>query len=675
LVFWGVVCSTQGGIAHYLANAVLCGMYFKGTIRKNPSTGKLDSYYRLVESYRNADGRICHRTMLNVGFMDGAVAEDLNRIQKLINHKCQSPKYELFQTEYDKETPLVKRYFDELYARLLNEKKIDVPKPSPPPAKGDWHTIDLDSLRNKDIREIGCEWLCYQALRQLGVDDFLSSQADWLPDDVRLALTHIISRAVYPASELKTTRWIQENSAVCEVTGFPLGKINKDRLYNISNRLYTLKDELETHLSHRTNELFDIEDKIILYDLTNTYFEGEKRNSQLARHGRSKERRNDAKLVVLALVINTFGFIKFSSIFQGNISEPSTLELIIKNLRSKTSSSAKKALVVIDAGIATKENLEKIRSNGFDYMCVNRSSLKDYQVVKDSQPLTVEDNRKQKIRLQKVTPSKPDENDDDCYVMVESQAKKVKETSMNDRFHEAYLNGLTTISNSLSKKRGTKIEEKVHLRVGRLQEKYPSIHKRYQVDYVVEEILDKKGKPKQRIVTSMSWKQKTDTEVNARSGIYFLRTSLKKEDNQILWDSYNTIRDIEATFRVLKTDLQMRPIFHRKDENTMAHLHLALLAYWVVNTIRYQLKEKGITHQWCEIVRIMNTQKAVTTTAQNNCDQIIQIRRCSEPNEKVSQIYNTLDYKSAPFKKKKVVVHKSQYKKNENVGFRTFQRE
>jgi len=658
-------------------------MYFKVSIRTNPATGAPGGYYRLVESYRNTDGRVCHRTMLNVGFMDGVVAEDLNRIQKLINNKIQSTNNEIFRLEYEKEPDVIQKWFTELYSRLVNEKKIDVPQLAQAsggdgghakPPGGHWATIDLNSLRNKDIREIGCEWICYQALEQLGVSKFLSSQVGWLPDDVRLALTHIISRAVYPASELKTSRWIQENSAVCEVTDFAIEKINKDRLYSISRRLYSIKDELETYLSHRTNELFDIDDKIILYDLTNTYFEGTKRGSQLARFGRSKDSRKDAKLVVLALVINPFGFIKHSSIHQGNIGECTTLEAVIKDLRKKTSTTAKKALVVIDAGIATKDNLAKIRELGYDYLCVSRSKLKDYQIVEGNDVLTVEDKRKQKIQLQKVTPAKADSDANEYYLKVESHAKKTKETSMNERFQEGYLKGLSAIAGSLSKKRGVKQEDKVHQRVGRLMQKYPSIHKCYEIDYQAEEELTKKGKLSRRIVTSMTWKLKENVEVNARSGIYFLCTSLN-DDNRVLWDSYNAIRDIEYTFRVLKTDLDMRPIFHQKDENTMAHLHLAILAYWVVNTIRHLLGKGGINHQWNEIVRIMNTQKAVTTTAQNNHEQIIQIRRCSEPNEKVKQIYQALNYKSTPFKKKKVVVHKSELKKNETPYFQDVRRE
>jgi transposase len=660
-------------------------MYFKVSIRTNPATGDPDGYYRLVESYRNADDRVCHRSLLNVGFMGKVAPEELNRIQKLLNHKCKFPDNELFTVDHDQESPLVRKWFDELYGRLVSEKKIDVAELSPAqkkqPSDGDWETIDLNTVRHKEVREIGAEWLCYQALNQLGLETFLSSQADWSGDDARLAITHIISRAVYPASELKTSRWIKENSAVCDLTGFDMEKITKDQLYSISNRLYGIKDAIERHLSHRTNDIFDIEDTIVIFDLTNTYFEGEKRSSTLARHGRSKEKRSDAKLIVLALVINQFGFFKYSAILAGNASDPSALPSMVKELRSKTSTTAGKALVVIDAGIATKENLEKIRSEGYDYICVTRSRLKDYEIEPGSDPVTVTDKRGRKIGLQKVTSEKASAGGDEYYLKVESQFKQKKELSMNQRFRDGYLNGLAVIAGALSKKRGTKLEDKVRERVGRLKQKYPSIHRYYQIDYQIVETPATKKKPARRIVASISWKLKEDLDMDARCGVYFLGTSLKDE-NRILWDSYNIIREIESTIRVLKTDLDLRPVFHQKDESTMAHLHLALLAYWVVNTIRYQLKkegsgdhEKGINLQWNEIVRIMNTHKTVITTAQNNCDQIIQITRTSEPNEKVKQIYNKLKYASVPFKKRKVVVHKSELRKNENNCFRTFQRE
>lgn len=654
-------------------------MYFKVSGRHNPHTGKSDWYYRLVESYRNSDGRVCHRTMLNVGFLDGEglTPEQLNLIQKILTQRVDQGNNLLFDVPVS-EDPIVNQYVETYYNRLVAEKRIDVlqdKSKKKPYAKGkDLEIIDLNSIRNKDVREIGAEWLSYQANEQLQIRSFLERQG-WSDQDIRLAQTHIISRAVYPASEYETSRWIHDNSAICEVTGFDINKISKDRLYSMAKKLYSIKDELEQHLSLRTNELFDIEDKIVLYDLTNTYFEGRKIGSDLAKFGRSKEKRSDAKLVVLALVINPQGFIKYSAILEGNMSDPRSLEGMINKLRIKTSDTAQKALVVIDAGIATADNLKMIRDKGYDYMCVSRSTLKQYIKEADAPMVTVTDNKKQRIDLCRVK----SDNNADYYLKVESHAKEMKERSMNDQFLQRFEQEIQKISDSIHKKSGVKQLDKVYERIGRAKQKYPSIARYFDIEieskpYIQEKKIQKgKGQDKNKkqdnqaveikkpqIATSIKWSIKTDVDINARSGVYFLRTTLESDNEELLWQSYNIIREIEATFRVLKTDLDLRPIYHQKDENTMAHLHLGILAYWVVNTVRFQLKQNGINSGWKEIVRIMNTQKAVSTLAQNQVEEVIKIRRCSEPNQKVIQLYDALKYKYAPFKKKKSVVHKSE---------------
>ena len=618
-------------------------------MRKNPQTNILSGYYRLVESYRNLDNRICHRTILSAGFLDDLTTNQLNLIQKILTLKVTNSSNVAFEVPYSNDAT-VNQYVDAFYKRICDEKRIDI-EPDKQNVKKhvnkDLQTIDINSIKHKAVREIGAEWLSYQAIRQLKLDEFLQHNG-WDEQDVRLAITHLISRAVYPASELETTRWIQENSAVCEITGFDITKITKDRLYKISHKLYSLKDEIEQHLSHRTNELFDIEDKIVLYDLTNTYFEGEKRNSKLAKYGRSKEKRSDAKLVVLALVVNVEGFIKYSSILEGNIADPKTLSEMIDKLRVKTSSTAKKALIVLDAGIATESNLELIKQKGYDYLCVTRSNKKKYTVDANAPIVSVLDNKKQRIELCSVKSG----NDTDYYLKVASESKEQKERSMNTQFKERFDSELKKISDSLSKKSGVKLYDKVNQRIGRAKQKYPSIQRYYTIDL---ECADKK------VVTSMKWSIKEDMEINARSGIYFLRTSLSCESEDTVWRCYNTIREIESTFRVLKTDLDFRPIYHKNDDSTMAHLHLGLLAYWVVNTIRYQLKQKGINSDWREIVRIANTQKAVTTKAQNSDENIIVIRNCSEPTQKAKLLYDTMKYKYYPFTKKKSVVLKSEF--------------
>jgi hypothetical protein len=145
--------------------------------------------------------------------------------------------------------------------------------------------------------------------------------------------------------------------------------------------------------------------------------------------------------------------------------------------------------------------------------------------------------------------------------------------------------------------------------------------------------------------------------------VYFLRTCIKSDEETLLWTVYNCLRNVESSFRKLKTDLDLRPIFHKSDAATQANLHLGLLAYWVVNTIRYKLQKKDIKSEWCEIVWVMNTQKCVTTVVQNTKEQWISIRKCSEPEDKVIRIYDALKYKYAPFIRKKSVVPKLKTKK------------
>ncbi|MBC7867399.1 MAG: IS1634 family transposase [Gloeobacteraceae cyanobacterium ES-bin-316] len=616
-------------------------MFLKVIFKTIKTTGEQKKYYRLCESYRY-DNTVRHLTILHLGSLEElpeteqkkALADRINELVK----QSYTGKQSLFAPPDQLIETLAQNFF-----RAIKEKQLlDLA------AGKDYHRIDTDSVKNKKIKEVGSEWLCMQALEQLDITGFLSGK-DWSSEQIQLALTHIVSRATYPASELRTSQWIKENSAVCELTGYPVEKITKDKLYEISKCLYKVKSDLEKHLSKRTNELFDLTDKIILYDLTNTYFEGSMRNSKIAKFGRSKEKRNDARLVVLAVVVNTEGFLKYSQIFEGNLADNKSLEQIIGELSSRTSSAERHPIVVLDAGIATEDNLKLLREKKFDYMCVSRSNLKKYSVDTNSQPIKIQDKKKQELTLQKVIV----DGNTDTWLRVHSQAKALKESGMNSRFSQRFEQGLLQIKESLGKKSGVKKQEKVWERIGRLKAKYPSIHKYYEIESAVNN---------EGIVTNILWRQKP---VEKKEGYYLLRTTLNQKDEQVQWTIYNTIREIEATFRSLKTDLDLRPVFHKTDEASMAHLHLGLLAYWVVNTIRHQLKQKSINNEWRDIVRIMNTQKIVTTTMENAYDQQIIIRQCSEPTDQVDEIYTALKFKSKPFTRKKSVVPLSEIKKNE----------
>jgi transposase len=617
-------------------------MYFKCSIRRNPDTGAISGYYRLVESYRNGKDRVCHRTILNVGFMEDTTVAQRHQIQVML-----SDRYEMKQSVFSETDPVVNGYVSALWKRIVEEKRLDIGT-----IEKRSRMIDVETMVHSNAREVGSEWMCHQTWDRLGLSSVLSSQG-WKEEQIRLAAAQVVSRAVYPASELRTSRWMKENSAVGELTGYDMDKVSKDKLYQSALDLYELKDVLEKHLSAKTNELFDLQDKIILYDLTNTYFEGSKRESKLAMFGRSKEQRSDAKLVVLALVVNVEGFIKYSAIHEGNMSDSKTLPEMIDKLGAHTC--APTAVVVLDAGIATEENLKLITKKGYHYLCVSRSRLKDYAVDLHRLTVMIETRSKQNVRIKALQTEK----DTDYYLEIKSDAKTLKEQAMATQFEERFEACLARIQQALLAKGGVKKAEKVWERIGRAKEKYPSVHHYYQIEVSTDEL---KG-----IATALHW-EKTEKLHHAREtqyGVYFLRTSLKMADEVIIWNIYNTIREIEHTFRTLKTELDLRPIYHKTDKATMAHLHLGLLAYWLVNTIRCQLKSQGINHSWTEIVRIGNTQKILTTKGQNTFDKTVTVRKCTQPEEKLSQLLALLKIPPKPFTKRKSVVHKLHRRKNQ----------
>jgi hypothetical protein len=269
-------------------------MFVKPLVKYNKTTKERYNIYQLCESYR-LDGRVRHRTIIGLGKLDGLQTEEQKkllgkRIEGLLTN--QSKRLQL--QPLDEEVERLAHYY---YGEIKKKQRYDIDQ-----GIKDWQTVNLSTVKNKDVHEIGAEWFCKQAFDQLDIGGFLRKK-EWTEENISLAATHIISRTVHPVSELKTVSIIKENSAICEITGYQKDKITKDKLYKISHSLYAVKDELESYLSKRTNELFDIEDKLIIYDLTNTYFEGQMRNSKLAKFGRSKEMRKDARLIVLAIVM------------------------------------------------------------------------------------------------------------------------------------------------------------------------------------------------------------------------------------------------------------------------------------------------------------------------------------------------------------------------------------
>lgn len=593
--------------------------------------------YNLVQAAR-IEGKVKQRVILYLG-SDPLLRDKTNRqtVLNILKSKIFN-QAALFPSQANEAIVKLSSDYYQKYCIKYGDEPIDSPVSIPPlPEKAEYHQVDITSLELEDVRTFGNEHLCKQVLDKLGLKKCLtglgmtSNQAD-------KALISIAARAIFSASEHKTAQYLETNSELLNCFNHP-DPITHKQLYAVSDQLYEHKPAIDRFLHQQTTTLFNLEDKLVIFDISNTYFETRKANSKLTGYGRSKEKRNDCPQVVFTGVINAEGFIRHSRIYEGNKPDTATLEDMITDLEQNTSTDSI-LTIVMDAGIATEENLSLIVRKGYRYVCVSRIKLNDYQLITDSAHVELTDRGKNKVKLSVFHP----EGFNDTWLQVQSDQKRAKEQSMDAKLIARFLEDVEVIGAGLHKKGGTKKLEKVYERIGRVKERHHRVSGRYQIT-----LTEKEGK-----AIDLKWEEKSlpkSTE-DKSNGVYFIRTNYSDINQKELWSIYNTIREVEATFRCLKSDLNIRPVHHQKDERIEAHIYLTLLAYQLVNTIRYLLKKQDIHHDWANIVRIMATHTIQTVVLPTD-KKTIHLRKPSKPIEQAQQIYQATgcSHTQSPIKK------------------------
>jgi transposase len=494
--------------------------------------------------------------------------------------------------------------------------------------------VDLKSMKAIRVRETGAEWLCYQAMEVLGIRGYLMKDHGFSEAEANMALLILMGRLVYPTSEKKSAEWLLEQSGSTDLLSKTL-EIHRYSLYMIAGKLLSIHDALEDYVYNRLGELVDFSEMGHLYDITNTYFEGRMLGSSLASYARSKEKRNDCPLVSIGLLTNEGGFIRRSHFYAGNVGEPATLDRVLEYV-------AESKGILTDAGIGTSENIEKLAVKGIEYMCVVREGFRHYPVdfgQAESFEHKSSNGTQYKVWLQSREHHFEVDGQpfSDWLIFVKSEAKQAKEDGIVAGQKMRFEKGLRQIRNSLSKPKGHKKIAQVHQRIGRLKAKNSRASKAFDIK------LKDNGKQ----VIQLEWNYNPEHE--QRNGTYIIRTSLPVETPKQAWQAYHTFTTIEAVNRCCKTDLNMRPVYHQKDEPIKAHLFLTLLACNIATLIRYLLAKKGIRWSWKEIVRIMNTQKVVLSEFTNDLNELFLLSHWSKPEPKTRQIYNALGYPDRPY--------------------------
>ena len=380
-----------------------------------------------------------------------------------------------------------------------------------------------------------------------------------------------------------------------------------------------------------------IEEVITLYDLTNTYFEGTAQGNANAHLGKSKEKRSDCPLVTLALVLDASGFPKRSEIFAGNISEPKTLSKLLDKLVSGHTDTA--PTVVLDAGIATEENIAWLVENGYRYLVVSRKRQRRFDpdaavLIKERENVT--------IRAQRCINAETGEVELYCH----SSQRENKERGIAELFAKRFEAALEKLAEGLHKKGAVKRYEKVLERLGRLRQKYSRAAQYY-------EIRVEKDPPSGK-ATAIHW-QRTTPIAETLPGVYCLRTNQEQWDEATLWRTYTMLTDLEAVFRCLKSELGLRPIFHRKTDRVSGHLFISVLAYHLVHTIRFQLKAAGIHLSWEGVRRALAGQDRVTVTLKRADGKTVHIRKSTRAEPRQQVIYDALGISDKPGRTEKTI--------------------
>ena len=616
-------------------------MFIRKTKTKTLEDGEAYFTYRLVESVREG-AQVKQRTLLNLG-ADFTIEPQhwlllTARIEQLLQD-TPARQAELFALA--DETGQLLETAAQRYSRLLLHKMA---QPVDPAARApDYQRVDINRVDAVEARSIGAETLALHAVDQLQLDQKLTALG-FNGVDRAAALGSIIGRMVSPGSELHTHEWLQSHTALGELLDHDFGDTSLTRLYKVSDQLLKHQTALEGFLVDQEQTLFDLDRRIVLYDLTNTYFEGQCAANPKAQFGRSKEKRSDCPLVTLGLVLDGDGFPLGSQVFPGNASEPATLKTMLEGLHGKNPLATPKPVIILDAGIASADNIAWLVEHDYQYLVVSRErQLKDPR--EQDSALLIRDTARSQVRVYRDIDPESGETRLYCH----SEQKAQKEQAIRNRFHGRLEAALTQLQAGLNQKGTVKNYVKVLERVGRLREKHSRVAQDYQIDVTPDE--------QHKNAVTLTWQRLAPSaEKDRHCGVYCLRSNISDWSEARLWQTYLMLTEIEATFRSLKTELGLRPVHHQKEERVTGHLFITLLAYHLVHTLRHQLKLHGIHLSWDSIRTLMATQQRVTLILPTDEKNIIYLRTTTRGEVQQQQIYAALGIKPDLLGKRKTIV-------------------
>ena len=612
-------------------------MYIRRTQTRSRDAGEPYFTHRLVRSER-VGGRVKQVTLLNLGRHFELPTEQWSLFCIRLGELLSPQSLLVARVELPAVVEgLALRYAAQLQPRgRIDAAQLDTPvallelvqsaasKPAEAPVLAS-DLVHADTLELLDPRSVGVEALALHALNALGIVQALQD-AGLNRVSLAAALGQVVARMAHPASERASHAWLQQRSGLGELIGYDYGRMSLTRLYQVADSLWRHHDRMETALYQRLSEMFGLHDTIALYDLTNTYFEGLAQGNPAAKRGHSKEKRRDAPLLTLGLVLDGQGFVRRSQVFAGNVNEKASLAPMLDGLKAPSG-----ALVILDRGIVSEANLSWLRAHGYRYLVMGR----ERQALQSAQTLTSASGAP--IHWQRL-----DEGEEgEVRLLVHSPERARKETAMTTLQRSRFEAKLHALAASLSLPRRSKKAAYVSQRLGRLKAKHPSVARHYQI--TVDFSADGKLATALRYLYSP-----TEHSKSALPGHYVLRCNDRQLDGETLWRTYIQLTDLEAVFRSLKSELGLRPIYHHLDSRCQAHLWISVLAYQCVQYLRRKLKAQGMDASWTSIRAALAGQQRVTASFAAQHGGTLHVRKATAANAQAVAIYQALGLDSKP---------------------------
>jgi transposase len=499
-----------------------------------------------------------------------------------------------------------------------------------------WVRVNAKAVRVENKKYFGGPWLAMQLLQRLKLDDFLRKhqapgreQVPWF----LVSMTLVIARLLDPSSELYISEQWYPKTALPELLGVPAERVDDNRLYRALDELLPLKDELEKHLKDRMGELFDLDYDLLLYDVTSTFFEGQCKLNPLAQRGYSRDQRSDCKQVCIAMIVTRSGMPLGYEVFAGNTADVTTVKGIVDRIESKYGKSNR--IWVMDRGMTSADNLEFLREENRRYIIgTNKALLKKFEQELLKQDWnTIRDGIE--VKLCKL-PKEGDQSEEDerktiesseLFILCRSRDRKEKDQGIVRRAADKIANRLITMTERCEKQDRNQLV--VSREIGRL------LGQNTRASHLFEVNVVPKDNDQLKTYAKIEWKKiKSATDWHELSdGCYLLRTNVTDWTDEELWKAYIQLTEAEDAFRIQKSDLRIRPVWHQKEDRVLAHILVCFLAFVLWRTLGEECKRAGLGDEPRRILSELSEIALVDVVLPTEAGNEIRTRCVTRPSE------------------------------------------